>query len=715
MAYLDDTLEPAQTKLIGQKVAESPAAQELIARIKEVVRRRRLTTPPATGPAAKVDANTIAEYIDSVLSAEQLAEVEEICLASDVHLAEIAACHQILTVILSEPILVPPTARRRMYGLNRGREAIPYRKVTAEPAADHAVATPAGEGKDAADETLLLGLPLYRRHGPWFRRLAPILGVFLLAAGLVAAIAFSLHGILPPSDQGPANKPGDGRYAQNNGAPKVAAPTDTDSHPEQPVKHTKPPEKHTKPPEKHTKPPEKHTKPPDASDEQPVNNDGSAANPDKPPKAVYRTIGNYTWGNTLPRSVLLQRKTAKDRWQHVRGPRSPIKSDYTLVSLPGYRSEIELQSKVGLILWGNLLPDGRSASVLESEAVLNYNPKVDLDITLNHGRIVITNHKRDEARVTLRFQQEVWQVTLPENGCEVVAELWSLFPAGMDYKASVDPQGDGPDVALALIVTHGQAQLKVNYATQRLEEPSGPAAFRWDNAAGADRSPQMMEKLPGWLTRTQLDSRVAKALEKLSSQLNKGEDIEVVLPQAVRDDNGLVRVYGVFALGAISDLPDLLDALGDENNVDVRFNAIITLRNWIALRKGNPEKLYAELRDKYKSSANVIIELLYTYGKEQLRNPNTWESLVAYLDSPKLAIRELANWQLWQLLPEVQANIRFDANGDSDQREAAILRWQKIIPPGQLPQLQGPAGPRDKGKPPGPGPRDNRRPPPPEE
>ena len=43
LAYLDDTLEPAQARLIGQKVAESDAAQELVARIKQVTRRRRLT------------------------------------------------------------------------------------------------------------------------------------------------------------------------------------------------------------------------------------------------------------------------------------------------------------------------------------------------------------------------------------------------------------------------------------------------------------------------------------------------------------------------------------------------------------------------------------------------------------------------------------------------------------------------------------------------
>ena len=129
LAYLDDTLEPHEIKDIGQKVAESDAAQELIARIKQVTRRRRLTTPPATGPGAKFDPNTIAEYLDNELSSELVAELEKTCLESDVHLAEVASCHQILTLVLGEPALVPPTARERMYGLVKGREAIPFRKA----------------------------------------------------------------------------------------------------------------------------------------------------------------------------------------------------------------------------------------------------------------------------------------------------------------------------------------------------------------------------------------------------------------------------------------------------------------------------------------------------------------------------------------------------------------------------------------------------------
>src|SRR5438094_9730224 len=95
LSYLDDTLEPAQAKAIGQKVAESDQARELMERIKQVTRRRRLTTPPAAGPGG-IDANTIAEYMDNEVTPEQEDEVEESSLDSDEQLAEATASHEML-------------------------------------------------------------------------------------------------------------------------------------------------------------------------------------------------------------------------------------------------------------------------------------------------------------------------------------------------------------------------------------------------------------------------------------------------------------------------------------------------------------------------------------------------------------------------------------------------------------------------------------------
>src|SRR5262249_14820796 len=156
---------------------ERAAPQDLSARIRQARRRRRLTTPPATGPGAKLDPNTIAEYLDNELSAEQLALVEETCLGSDVHLAEVAACHQILTLVLGEPAMVPPVAQQRMYGLTQGREAMASRKPpVANPGP--APADRVSLSGDGADEALQLGLP-QTFASPWYIAAAAVL---LLAA-----------------------------------------------------------------------------------------------------------------------------------------------------------------------------------------------------------------------------------------------------------------------------------------------------------------------------------------------------------------------------------------------------------------------------------------------------------------------------------------------------------------------------------------------------
>src|SRR5437660_8563991 len=199
LSYLDDTLEPAQAKIIGQKVAESDQARELIERIAQVTRRRRLTTPPATGPGG-FDPNTMAEYLDNEVSPEQSAEVEQICLASDVHLAEVAACHQILTLVLGEPPLVPPTAKQRMYGLVKGPEAIPFRKP---PAAGGAAEGEYPESKET-DATLRMGLPPFRRDAGWRQR------ALLWGGGIVAPAlrGFALWQIMHHTDETPDNKGG---------------------------------------------------------------------------------------------------------------------------------------------------------------------------------------------------------------------------------------------------------------------------------------------------------------------------------------------------------------------------------------------------------------------------------------------------------------------------------------------------------------------------
>ena len=121
IAWLDDTLTPAEVRTIGQQVADSPFAKELVERLQRVTRQRRLTFPGDGGSEA-TDANVVAGYLDNQLTPDHVAEFEKRCLTSDVHLAEVASVHQILSLI-GQKAKVPADAKLRMYRLVRGREA----------------------------------------------------------------------------------------------------------------------------------------------------------------------------------------------------------------------------------------------------------------------------------------------------------------------------------------------------------------------------------------------------------------------------------------------------------------------------------------------------------------------------------------------------------------------------------------------------------------
>ncbi|QDS90728.1 hypothetical protein EC9_49440 [Rosistilla ulvae] len=123
LAYLDHVLPEEANEALSAKLRDSPYATQLADKIKASIQRTDLGAPAVGAVHPIEDANTIAEYLDSVLPGERIPEVERVLLESDVHMSEAAACHQILTLVLSRPALVPHGLRDRIYQLSQGLAA----------------------------------------------------------------------------------------------------------------------------------------------------------------------------------------------------------------------------------------------------------------------------------------------------------------------------------------------------------------------------------------------------------------------------------------------------------------------------------------------------------------------------------------------------------------------------------------------------------------
>ncbi len=279
LAYLDDLLEPSQAKELGAKIQESEMASELVSKIRDVIRKRRLTAPVVSGPGCDLDANLVAEYLDNTLSPEGVTDLERICLESDVHLAEVAASHQILTLVLGEPVDIGPLSRERMYALGEaakttapapvattiaGQSATVAMKPVAPavPVAGLAPAvkpvagsrlpptTPAAPPLDEplaerrAEEPFDRTIPDYLRAPPLWKRALPLaiallvivwLGVLFRDQEMVRSI---LGGKAPvaPAQVAAANGNGAAKVADPSAVPaKEGAPANQVPAPEQPV------------------------------------------------------------------------------------------------------------------------------------------------------------------------------------------------------------------------------------------------------------------------------------------------------------------------------------------------------------------------------------------------------------------------------------------------------------------------------------------------
>lgn len=118
LAYLDGILAPADARDLERKIAESELASQLIERIRALQADRHAAAVRIGG----ADANDVANYLDNTMEPQRVSDFERICLDSDAHLGEVAACHQILTRVLSEEMKTPASLRRRLIQLSQTKE-----------------------------------------------------------------------------------------------------------------------------------------------------------------------------------------------------------------------------------------------------------------------------------------------------------------------------------------------------------------------------------------------------------------------------------------------------------------------------------------------------------------------------------------------------------------------------------------------------------------
>jgi hypothetical protein len=686
LAYLDDILEPADAKELGAKIAESTVATEMVERIREVMRRRRITSPELTGPGSGPDPNLIAEYLDNTLAPDSVADIERICLESDIHLSEVAACHQILTLVLGEAVEVSPALRERMHAL--GAVAPAATEQNGHARTNLSAEGPASPATASATPAAAREVPDYLRRRPLWQRLAPAAVALVLLGwlGLVltdqsfwgsgtrdestpesGAIAMNDAGLSEAAPERPPEQPAtDGvADAADNKATTVAATTNGAES----INPPPPPDVPETDAAAAEMPPESvvTVEPAPAEGAAEVTTPDAVSVVEAPPGEVPVEAAAANLPRVMYTSVegiLLQYQPEANDWG-VLPRRALVHPNDWIASPDPFSSELAIGSgELKVIVNGGSMVQ----SIVPGEGAT-------LGLVVDHGRVGLyrpagADAPPDPQHVDLRIGAHSVRLDLLEPGTLCGIEVILRQPRGEPEEWQ--PAGiDG-----GLFVVSGGVMLTTSAGEQLvLSRDNGWLA--WPEVGEAWEAGPLLSH-PQWLTPEgpELSTVLTTYANQYERLFPSDQPVSLSIPAVVKDRRAQLSKYAVETLALTQNIPQQLRALTAEHD-EARQAAIVGLREWLPRSAENGEILHDEIDRAFRDDeVETVYELLWGYDEADFRNADVSQRVVNWLGHDNVAIRQLAIFQ-----------IKLGTNRPTDyhpmaplaQRQAAMSRLQDQI------------------------------------
>lgn len=685
LAYLDDVLEPGEAREIGQKIQDSPVAAALVSRIREVMRRRRLTAPDIDGPEQGVNPNIVAQYLDNSLTDDLVADMERVCLESDVQLAEVAACHQILTLVLGEPMDVSSLQRDRLLALCPGQPASQLDMTLAPPTrslrpAEAPVAFSTSNGEGFEDR-----LPEFLKPSPWPSRVIPIAAAALLIVvwiGMVVSDQQTMRGLFQPAVHGletpvsgdpvaardaasPEGQPPGNRVAPAEDASGKPAMTGTPETPAPAV-----PPRQSEPTEvgatklapvlpETAVPAVVEPKPMPPAAARPAAEE-PAAPAVAPPSASPPLPVSYVSSE----GILLKEKAADDHWSLV--PRqASLEPGDQLAALEPFEALLSIDSDTARV---TLLGDTLTQLMGPTRAAR-------VGFGIHHGRIVLQSGRKEDrlpAEIAIAVGQDLWKVELlaPDTVIGIEVEVRETTGPDQDF-------GANGYLAECFVLTGAVRWAGINGQSQQVD---GGHWFRISPGMGpmAERSvsePIPLVESPDWLDpqRRKLSSALRRYADLFEKELAPADSVEQTLGTLAGDSRPKISELATRGLATMENYPQLVTALAQSSHEESRFAARDGLRRWLASTPGAGATLSKELELRYPpAEAATMLRLLWGYSDADARNRATSLELVELLRSPRTEFRELAFFHIVRLTGQRHDYRPLDGGV---RREPGVRRW----------------------------------------
>ncbi|MBM4072353.1 MAG: hypothetical protein FJ271_26005 [Planctomycetes bacterium] len=387
-------------------------------------------------------------------------------------------------------------------------------------------------------------------------------------------------------------------------------------------------------------------------------------------------------------TLLIGADESKQAWQ------LPALFDYvplekTLIALPGSRAVVDLpRAGAQLILWGNL-PELSPSPVLQCVARLRAEKGADAELSLVRGRIMLENTRKEgPVKARIHLAKEQLDVTLATPKSAIVLERFQPWIAGVPF--AIKPKTPRmADAHVALLVVKGKVEITRQGETHHVQEPAAFVGV----GSGRLQGPSAVNKLPDWLwPNTDLSEKATawhKGVETLRRQFAAKKGVGSAVTATAGSKQAHARAVAVLSAAAVGNLPAVLAGWRDKS-AEVRLAATRALQNRISAGSEEDLELYHTLLEaKYPAGqAQTIMELLHGFSSAALTRPETYEILINYLQHQQPAIRELAAWNLYTLVPQGKS-IPYDAAASQEERARSQAAWRKLVPEGKVPPRDG--------------------------
>ncbi len=671
LAYMDDILEPEDAADIGKKLEESDLAKLIMHRLRDSIRRLRLGAPPALGNGMGLDPNSVAEYLDNTLPAEQVGEFEKICLESDMHLAEVGACHQILTLVLGEPAEVDAAARERMYHIaarTPAPQAAPTQLRSPVPSTGPVAVQPARRTRPE--------VPDYLRESR-SRNWVPVVLILLLvlvSTGLATVVFWpEVRNLIArregdmAGDNSPAGEPlladarsappetmehDDARAASSEGGgvanpddvvveatvPNAAAPDESGEDMNSDDAAT--------PPGDDSMPDDLPN--PDAPAAVPV---GAAAQSEAPaPGAVPpdETPAGEVMGRYLYKQDVLLRMDRRSRlWRRLPATPSLAAGD-RLMALAAFRPTITLIAGVTI--------QPVDASRFE---LLGLDEAGIPAISVDYGRLVLFTAGKPQNPIRIRMGDHQALLTFVDGESTVAIDARRLWIRGKDPTA-----GAGPFVA-DLYVTSGAVTWEENGVRSDWKAPQ--------HAIVDLRGVQVVDtELAKWTRGEPLSRFELGQAETVEHELTGDQPVSLSVKELLGSRKVEVRALAIRAAANVGEFEMLVKMLNDPDQKSLWQGEIDALRLAMARDPETAQLIQAAFETYRGSDGLELYRMLWGYSAEDLAG-GAMSKLVEYLNHDSLDFRVLA----FQNLREITGKLLSYKPEASDRvRRPAYLQWK---------------------------------------